>query len=81
MLDHSSQASKMVREAIKNISAVLECYHLAGEQDFLMKVVTRDIKSYREISAEQIAKIPNIGKINTKFVLDIVKEETQIPIK
>lgn len=81
MLDHSSQASKMVRDAIRNISSVLECYHIAGEQDFLMKVVTRDIKTYREIAAEQIAKIPNIGKINTKFVLDIVKEETHIPIK
>ncbi len=81
MLDHSSQASKMVRDAIRNISSVLECYHIAGEQDFLMKVVTKDIKSYREIAAEQLAKIPNIGKINSKFVLDIVKEETQIPIK
>jgi len=80
MLDHSSQASKMVRDAIKNISSVLECYHIAGEQDFLMKVVTKDIKTYREIAAEQIAKIPNIGKINSKFVLYIVKEETQIPI-
>ncbi len=62
------------------IPEVLECHHVAGDKDFLLKVVTRDIKSYERLALDTLASMPNIGHITTIFVLSTIKDTLQIPV-
>lgn len=79
--DHSSTAIQEFTREIKKIPEVLECYYITGDKDFLLKVITTDIKSYRKFAMEKLAGIPNIGRINTMFVLSTEKIHTHITIE
>ena len=79
--DHSSKAVKLFNKEVRKIPEVLECYHVAGDTDYILKVVTADIKSYELFAIEKLAHIANVGRISTRFVLSEVKRETCIPIE
>ncbi len=81
MRDHSAEAIKMFNQKIAVMPEVLECYHVAGEKDYILKVVTADIKSYKIFATEKLAGIPKIGKVSTMFVLSSIKYQTSIPVE
>jgi len=67
-------------DAIAKIPEVIECYLMVGSNDFLLKVVVKDLKSYHHFSAGTIAALPNIGQIISTVVLKEVKSSTVFPI-
>jgi Lrp/AsnC family transcriptional regulator, leucine-responsive regulatory protein len=80
MSDHSSQSIKEFSRSVAAIPEVLECHHTAGDKDFLLKVVTEDIRSYERFALDTLAAMPNIGHITTVFVLSTMKEDTPVPV-
>ncbi len=80
MAEHSIETLNKFKEAVQEIPEILECHRLAGDRDFVLKIVTEDIKSYESFSIEKMAKIPGIARINTYFVLSTPKEQTKIDI-
>ena len=67
-------------KAIAKIPEVIECYLMIGSNDFLLKVVVKDLKSYHHFSAGTIAALPNIGLIKSTVVLKEMKYSTVVPI-
>lgn len=65
---------------IKALPEVLECYHISGEDDFLLKVAVSGIEDYREFVVNRLTGIGGISKIRTSFVLDTVKNATKYEI-
>ncbi len=78
--DHTSHGIKNFNKEIQKLPEVLECYHIAGEKDYLIKVIAKDIPDYETFALEKLAAIPNIGRISTMFVLSTVKRETKIHV-
>jgi len=78
MNDHSAETIKRFNHDIIKIPEVLECYHISGDKDYLLKVVTDSIKNYEVVALEKLAVIPHVGKISTLFVLSTIKSETAI---
>ena len=66
-------------DAVMMIPEVMECYLLGGDQDFLLKVIARDLDTYHEFYSNKIASIPHVGEIRSLFVLKEVKRTTTIP--
>ncbi|BDQ03019.1 Lrp/AsnC family transcriptional regulator [Ignavibacterium sp.] len=66
---------------IKKLDEVLECYHVAGEEDFILKVAVSSIEEYEKFILSKLTKINGVNKINTKFVLSTVKYNTKIKIE
>ncbi|HEY0866307.1 MAG TPA: Lrp/AsnC family transcriptional regulator [Fimbriimonas sp.] len=77
---HQEQPIERFRRAVLDIPEVLECYHVSGEYDFLLKIVVRDIRAYEQLIRERLSKIKGIGQIRTSFVLATTKHSTQIPL-
>jgi len=65
---------------ISKLSEVLECYHIAGEYDFLIKIVVSSMKEYEDFLIKRLTKIEGINKVHTNFILSTVKHSTKIPI-
>lgn len=61
------------KEAIQGIKGVIECYQMAGQYDFLLKVVVEDMGVYESFITKELAAINVIGQISTSFVLEEVK--------
>ena len=66
--------------AIENIPEVIECYLMGGANDFLLKVVVKDLQAYHQFSSGKLASIPNASQIKSTFVLNEVKHSTVIPL-
>ena len=80
LANHTADAINNFTKAIISIPEVLECHHLAGDKDFLLKVVTDNIKQYRDFALGELANLEGIGKVHTLFSLSTVKSSTAIPI-
>jgi DNA-binding Lrp family transcriptional regulator len=80
MSDHSAASIKTFQDAVQEIPEILECYHVAGEKDFILKIVVADIPGYERLAVAKIAVIPNIGRVSTMFVLSTKKQLTHIPL-
>jgi len=67
-------------EAIRERPEVLDCYTTMGEWDFMLRVVTRDIKAYEAFYLDHLSKLPNVQSINSAVTVTVIKETTVLPI-
>jgi Lrp/AsnC family leucine-responsive transcriptional regulator len=67
-------------KSINKMEQVLECYHVAGEEDFILKVAVENIQQYEKFLLEKLAKIKGVNRVNTMFILSTVKFNTKIHI-
>jgi len=64
-----------IKEKFFNLEEVIECYQIAGENDFILKVIAKDIKAYGEFMNKKLTQIKGIQVIKSSFVIDNVKEK------
>jgi Lrp/AsnC family transcriptional regulator len=67
-------------EAIRERPEVLDCYTTMGEWDFMLRVVTRDIKAYEAFYLDHLSKLPYVQSINSSVTVTVIKETTVLPI-
>ena len=78
---HQLAALDNFTDAIRGLPEVLECYHISGEADFLLKVLVSGIESYRDFVVNKLTPITGIERIRTSFVLETVKHTTKIAVE
>ena len=66
--------------SIAHIPEVLECHHITGEADFLLKVATKDIPTYEELILHQLSALTNVQTMKTSVVLSTFKSETKLTV-
>lgn len=78
---HRKSTSIDFVEAVEKLPEVLEIHHIAGDEDFLLKVVAASPGEYEEFVLEKLTKVRGIERVKTTFVLSSAKLETAIPVK
>lgn len=63
------------RSSILEFSEVLECHHLVGEYDYLLKVLVRDTDELEIFLSKKLKSIKGVIKSNTTIALSTLKEE------
>jgi Lrp/AsnC family leucine-responsive transcriptional regulator len=63
---------------VQDMDEVMECYHVTGETDFLMKVLVPDMRAYEDFILGKLTKINGIGNINSSIVMREVKHKTEV---
>lgn len=76
---HQADQVSRVRATFVEMPEVLECFHVTGEFDYLLKVVVRNRKDLERFMA-QLTPIPGVARLTTSLVLTDVKSITQLPI-
>ncbi|WP_107040080.1 Lrp/AsnC family transcriptional regulator [Brumimicrobium mesophilum] len=66
---------EIFKEEISKLPEVLECYLMGGVNDFLLKVMVKDLEAYHQFSSGKLAALDNVSQIKSTFVLDVVKKE------
>ena len=72
--DTREAALRAFNEAARAVPEIEECHLIAGAFDYLLKVRSRDISSYRQVLAEHISSLPHITSTSTHVVMEAVKE-------
>ena len=80
IIDHSSAALETFVQQVIQFPEVLECHHVTGQSDFLLKVVIEDIEKYNEFILKKISTVKNIANIESSFSLSTRKLSTELPI-
>ena len=72
-IDHTKNAN--AREQIIGMSEVLECHHVAGDADLLLKVLVKDTAALEELLVRRIKTIKAVVRTSTTIILSSYKEE------
>lgn len=78
MQAHNHETIARLMAETQKLDEVMECYHVTGDNDFLMKVLMPDMKAYEEFVLNKLTKISGIGNINSSIVMSTVKQKTHI---
>jgi Lrp/AsnC family leucine-responsive transcriptional regulator len=78
--EHSQKALLKFEKEILIFPKVTECYHIAGQYDFLLKILVKDMQDYHEFTFNRLASLDNIAHVQTDFVMNDLKYSTSIPL-
>lgn len=79
--EHSFEVHQAFLDHIVTLPEVIEVHHLAGEEDFLLKVLVRDIAAFEGFLLGRLtAGTPGIGRVKTTFVLSSAKPGAPVPL-
>ena len=80
LTSHGRSNLAQFANAVRSFPEVLACYLLLGNVDFLLRIVTADIKSYEQFFFEKLSQLPGIQEINSNISMTEVKHSTVLPI-
>ena len=84
MVRLSSQAEnelKEFEEYISKIDMVRECYMLAGDADFILKVVAKDWDAYQGFLTNELTAAPNVSSVKSALAMRSAKQLPGVPIE
>jgi DNA-binding Lrp family transcriptional regulator len=58
----------------------MECHHITGEYDYLLKVVVRNRRHLEQFLVEKLTPMPGMDKLRTSLVLREIKSTTKVPL-
>ncbi|WP_243385244.1 Lrp/AsnC family transcriptional regulator [Bacillus kexueae] len=68
-------------QLVNNLEEVQECHHIAGEDDYLLKIRCRNTKELDRVISFEIKGLEGIVKTKTTIVMNTEKETVKIPIQ
>ena len=80
LVRHGKDAIERFMSSIVKLDEVMECHHITGGADFLLKIATRDIPTYEQFIIQTLTALPDVQHLKTLVVLSTLKQETKISI-
>ncbi|MBC8322903.1 MAG: Lrp/AsnC family transcriptional regulator [Candidatus Marinimicrobia bacterium] len=80
LVRHGKKPVQRFMESITKMEEVLECHHITGDTDFLLKVVNKSVSDYENFMLHKLTELEDIQHLKTLVVLSTLKQETKIPI-
>jgi Lrp/AsnC family transcriptional regulator len=77
--DHSDAWLKKFAEAVSAMPEVMEFYRMAGDVDYMLRVVVHDMQSYDGFYKKLIATVP-LKNVTSRFAMERIKSTTALPI-
>ena len=78
---HREGSVKKFRDAVQEVPEILECHHLTGSADFLLRVVCRDTAHYEDLVLHTLTRLPGVERLNSSVVLSTFKAESALPLE
>ncbi|HLV14405.1 MAG TPA: Lrp/AsnC family transcriptional regulator [Xanthomarina sp.] len=80
LIQHTQDYVVKFEKEVANLVEVMECYHISGDYDYLLKVIVEDMEAFREFMVNKLTSINHIGSTHSMFVINEVKHGTAINI-
>lgn len=74
--EHGTDAVAKFKELVSTLPQIMECYHIAGDYDFIMKIIVPNMSDYQEFVLNEFNSENNILKIHSSFVMGELKVGT-----
>ncbi len=80
LTDTRESALRQFNEAVRQIPEVEECYMIAGNFDYLMKVRSKDINQYRAVMGDKLSSLPFVASTSSFVAMEAVVEQSIIEL-
>lgn len=80
LVQHAQDYLTKFEEEVTSLDEVLECFHVSGDYDYLLKVVVKDIKQFRSFMVNKLTTIKHIGSTQSSFSISEVKNTTELTL-
>lgn len=80
LLSHTSAVVDEVEQKLRAIPEVVEAYLLAGDDDYLVKIVIGSFEAYEDLLRREIRSIPALASIKTTFAFAVTKPQSPLPM-
>lgn len=80
MTEHTDENRESFERHVAGLSAVTECFTVAGERDYLLHVVVPDMETYTEFLQSEILRHRAVRSASSTFVLQRIKYTTMLPL-
>ena len=67
-------------QAVRDEPQVLDCYYVAGSNDYLIRFAYRDAEDLERFHTEVLMRLPGVERSNSMLVLRTVKKTTALPL-
>jgi Lrp/AsnC family transcriptional regulator, leucine-responsive regulatory protein len=67
-------------QAVRDQPEVLDCFYVAGSNDYLIRFAYHDAEDLERFHAEVLMRLPNVARSNSLLVLRTVKKTTALPV-
>ena len=78
LIQHSKNHVIEFEKEVAKLDEVLECYHISGDYDYLLKVMVKDMDDFREFMVKKLTTIKHRGSTHSAFMINEVKHTTAI---
>lgn len=65
---------------IRDIEEIIECHHITGSGDFILRIVAKDIASYQQLMLEKVSDIDIVDSLQSMVILSTFKNSKEVPI-
>jgi Lrp/AsnC family leucine-responsive transcriptional regulator len=65
--------------SIKAVAEVMDCYLMAGDADYLLRIVVANTADYERIH-NKLTSLPGVARVRSSFTLRTVANRTEVPI-
>ncbi|HCW05987.1 MAG TPA: AsnC family transcriptional regulator [Cytophagales bacterium] len=77
---HNKDNIEKFTKAIAKIPEVVECHHVTGQADFILKVVASDIPAYQNLMLEKVTNIEVVDNMQSTIILSTFKDSHVVPL-
>lgn len=77
---HGDAVVERFREEILLLEEVQECYSVAGEADYLLRIVVPDLPSLADFTMRKLMRVPGVESVRSNIVLTALKREGALPL-
>lgn len=76
LIQHSRECISVFEKEIIQLPEVLECFHVSGDYDYILKVTVGSMEEYREFMVNKLTTLQYIGSTHSSFTIGEVKNTT-----
>jgi Lrp/AsnC family leucine-responsive transcriptional regulator len=80
LIQHTREFLTKFESEVVKLSEILECHHVSGDYDYILKIAVKDMEAYREFLVTKLTTLDHIGSTHSTFMISEVKNTTLIEV-
>lgn len=78
LIQHTKEFLTKFESEVVKLTEILECHHVSGDYDYILKIAVKDMEAYREFLVTKLTTLEHIGSTHSTFVISEVKNTTAL---
>ena len=80
LIQHTREFLTKFESEVVKLPEILECHHVSGDYEYILKIAVKDMKAYREFLVSKLTTLEHIGSTHSTFMISEVKNTTLIEV-